>query len=150
MRSAQLVNRKQFYVSISRALHDARVYTNDAKALRQAVGRESKKEIALDAVKQRPTQQLKQPPENYRPAAATISDAIHRHPDLKMSRRGFSASPPSQPNGMLAVRTCGRIPEIYPRTPIECESAGNDVFYGKYSDESHALLRGLRGGYGHP
>jgi hypothetical protein len=77
MRSAQLVIRKQFYISISRARHDARVYTNDAKALRQAVGRESKKEIALDAVKQRPTQQLKQPPENYRPAAATISDAIY-------------------------------------------------------------------------
>jgi ATP-dependent exoDNAse (exonuclease V) alpha subunit len=59
MRAAQLVNRKQFYVSISRARHDARVYTDDAKALRQAVGRESKKEIALDAVKLRPTQQLK-------------------------------------------------------------------------------------------
>ena len=59
MRSARLVNRKQFYVSISRARYDARVYTDDAKALRQAVGRESKKEIALDAVKQRPTQQLK-------------------------------------------------------------------------------------------
>jgi ATP-dependent exoDNAse (exonuclease V) alpha subunit len=55
MRSAQLVNRKQFYVSISRARHDARVYTDDAEALRRAVGRESHKEIALEAAKQRPT-----------------------------------------------------------------------------------------------
>jgi ATP-dependent exoDNAse (exonuclease V) alpha subunit len=55
MRIAQLVKRKQFYVSISRARHDARVYIDDAEALRRAVGREPKKEIALDAVKQRPT-----------------------------------------------------------------------------------------------
>jgi len=52
MRSAQLVNHEQFYVSISRARNDARVYTNDAQALRRAV-REPKKEIALDAVQPR-------------------------------------------------------------------------------------------------
>ena len=59
MRSAQLVNRNQFYVSISRARQDAQVYTDDAQALRRAVVREPKKEIALDAVKKRPTQELK-------------------------------------------------------------------------------------------
>jgi hypothetical protein len=37
-----------------------------------------------------------------------------------------------------------------PGTPIECEAAGNDVFYGRYPDESAALLRGLRRGYGRP
>jgi conjugative relaxase-like TrwC/TraI family protein len=63
MRSAQLVNRKQFYVSISRARNDARVYTDDTQALRRAVVREPKKAIALDAVKQRPTQELKPTPE---------------------------------------------------------------------------------------
>jgi len=59
MRSAQLVNRKQFYGSISRPRHDARVYTDDAEAIRRAVSREPHKEIALDAVKQRPTQEFK-------------------------------------------------------------------------------------------
>jgi ATP-dependent exoDNAse (exonuclease V) alpha subunit len=54
IRSAQLVNRRQFCVSISRAWHDARVYTNDAAALRRAVSREPRKEIALEAVRQRP------------------------------------------------------------------------------------------------
>ena len=48
MRSAQLVNRKQFYVSISRARHDAQVYTDDAEALRRAVGRDPRKAAALD------------------------------------------------------------------------------------------------------
>ena len=43
MRSAQLVNRRQFYVSISRARHDAHVYTDDAEALRRAVGRDPRK-----------------------------------------------------------------------------------------------------------
>ena len=59
MRSAQLVNRKQFYVSISRARHDAHVYTDDLQALRRAVGREPRKAVALETVKQRPTQELK-------------------------------------------------------------------------------------------
>jgi len=35
--------------------HDARVYTDDAEALRHAVSREPHKEIALDAIRQRPT-----------------------------------------------------------------------------------------------
>ena len=59
MRSSRLVNREQLYVSISRGRIDARVYTNDAEALRLAVTRDPKKEIALDAVKQRPTLALK-------------------------------------------------------------------------------------------
>jgi ATP-dependent exoDNAse (exonuclease V) alpha subunit len=58
-RSAQLVNRKQFYVSISRARHDAHVYTDDLQALRRAVAREPRKGVALETVKQRPTQELK-------------------------------------------------------------------------------------------
>ena len=45
IRSAQLVNRRQFYVSISRARHDARVYTDDAEALRRAVAREPKRNL---------------------------------------------------------------------------------------------------------
>jgi ATP-dependent exoDNAse (exonuclease V) alpha subunit len=59
MRSPRLVNREQQYVSISRPKIDARVYTDDIEALRRAVARDPKKEIALDAVKQRPTQELK-------------------------------------------------------------------------------------------
>ncbi len=39
-RSALLVNRKPFYVSISRAWHDARVFTDDIHALRRAVAGE--------------------------------------------------------------------------------------------------------------
>jgi ATP-dependent exoDNAse (exonuclease V) alpha subunit len=58
MRSPQLVNRKQFYVSISRARHDARVYTDDAQALRRAIARESQKAIALDVLKTRQTEHL--------------------------------------------------------------------------------------------
>jgi len=53
------VNREQLYVSISRGRIDAQVYTNNAEALRLAVTRDPKKEIALDAVKQRSTQELK-------------------------------------------------------------------------------------------
>jgi conjugative relaxase-like TrwC/TraI family protein len=50
MRSSQLVNRKQFYVSISRAREDARVYTNNLETLRRSAQRQSRKETALDAI----------------------------------------------------------------------------------------------------
>ncbi|HTT77893.1 MAG TPA: MobF family relaxase [Candidatus Binataceae bacterium] len=61
MRNAQLVNRKQFYVSISRARHDAQVYTDDLEVLRRAVAREPRKAVALETVKPaRPTTELRQ------------------------------------------------------------------------------------------
>jgi conjugative relaxase-like TrwC/TraI family protein len=47
-RSAELVNRKQFYVSISRARHTATIYTDDRAALQHAVGRTPEKSIALE------------------------------------------------------------------------------------------------------
>jgi len=57
MRSAQLVNQKQFYVSISRAREDARIYTDNAEALRRAVAREPEKSIALEVVKEQQSQE---------------------------------------------------------------------------------------------
>ena len=59
MRGAHLVNREQLYVSGSRARFDIRIYTDDAETLRHSVGRDPKKEIALDAVKRRSIQELK-------------------------------------------------------------------------------------------
>ena len=48
LRSAELVNRKQFYVSISRARHAATIYTDDRSALQRAVSRTREKSIALE------------------------------------------------------------------------------------------------------
>ena len=45
--SDELVNRRQFYVSVSRAVQDARVYTDDRAALARAVSREQTRENAL-------------------------------------------------------------------------------------------------------
>jgi len=50
MRSAQLVNQRSFYVTISRAREDAQIYTDDARALRNAVKREQRKEVALEVI----------------------------------------------------------------------------------------------------
>jgi hypothetical protein len=58
MRGARLVNREQEYVSVSRARIDARIYTDDAEALRRAVSRDPRKEIALEAIKQQPQLQI--------------------------------------------------------------------------------------------
>ena len=79
MRSGQLVNRKQFYVSISRARQDARVYTDDAQALRLVVARDHHKEVALEVVKTRPTQRLqpKSPTQELQQGRAT-GISIHR------------------------------------------------------------------------
>ncbi len=48
LRSAELVNRKQFYVSISRARLAATIYTDDRSALQHAVSRTREKSIALE------------------------------------------------------------------------------------------------------
>lgn len=61
LRSAQLVNREQFYVSISRARFDAQVYTDDVTAMRRAILREHQKEIAVDAVQVQQRQQTQAP-----------------------------------------------------------------------------------------
>ena len=50
LRSAELVNRKQFYVSISRARHNVTLYTNDRARLDLAAGRNLEKSVALERV----------------------------------------------------------------------------------------------------
>jgi conjugative relaxase-like TrwC/TraI family protein len=79
MRSARLVNREQEYVSISRARIDARIYTDDAEALRRAVSRDPRKAIALDAVKQEPIQEMTQQ------QAADLQPRQFQRPSLSMS-----------------------------------------------------------------
>jgi ATP-dependent exoDNAse (exonuclease V) alpha subunit len=49
-RSAHLVNDRMYYVAISRARLDARIYTDDEQRLRQAVARSPEKQLALDVV----------------------------------------------------------------------------------------------------
>jgi len=56
--AAELVNRKQFYVSISRSRSDLTVYTDNRVRLPSAVGRSREKAIALDRVLQPPTARI--------------------------------------------------------------------------------------------
>ena len=65
-RSAELVNRKQFYVSISRARHAVTIYTDDSSALRHAVGRTREKSIALERLNLNVGRDLKIIPEPQR------------------------------------------------------------------------------------
>jgi ATP-dependent exoDNAse (exonuclease V) alpha subunit len=74
-RSRELVNRKQFYVSLSRARHDALIFTDSREAMPRAISRTADKAIALDAVdgvklrtqtstgRIRPSAQIVTPPE---------------------------------------------------------------------------------------
>jgi conjugative relaxase-like TrwC/TraI family protein len=52
--SEELVNRRQFYVGVSRAVEDARVYTDDRSALARAVSREQGRESALQIADRAP------------------------------------------------------------------------------------------------
>jgi conjugative relaxase-like TrwC/TraI family protein len=52
--SEELVNRRQFYVSVSRAVEEARVYTDDRSALSRAVSREQGRESALQIADRAP------------------------------------------------------------------------------------------------
>ena len=76
-RSVELVNRKQFYVSISRARDGVTIYTDDREALRHAVNRNREKSVALEKARIRIQPQIKQGTEMQR---RTISHqhGIHR------------------------------------------------------------------------
>jgi ATP-dependent exoDNAse (exonuclease V) alpha subunit len=93
-RSRELVNRQQFYVSISRARHDALIFTDSREALARAISRTAEKAIALDAVdgvklrpetstgRVQPTVQIVAPPERIgRPNHA---QRPHQEPRMRM------------------------------------------------------------------
>jgi conjugative relaxase-like TrwC/TraI family protein len=63
LRSAELVNRKQFYVSISRARHAATIYTDDRSNLQRAVSRTREKSIALEHLNLNAGRNIKMVPE---------------------------------------------------------------------------------------
>jgi ATP-dependent exoDNAse (exonuclease V) alpha subunit len=54
MRSAKLVNRKQLYVSLSRAREDVQVFTDDLSTLERAAARNPNKKAAMEVVKPAP------------------------------------------------------------------------------------------------
>ena len=66
LRSVELVNRKQFYVSISRARHAATIYTDDRSALQRAVSRTREKSIALERLNLNPGRDVTMVPEPRR------------------------------------------------------------------------------------
>jgi hypothetical protein len=57
--SEELVNRRQFYVGVSRAVEDARVYTDDRGALSRAVSREQGRESALSVLERVPVRETR-------------------------------------------------------------------------------------------
>jgi ATP-dependent exoDNAse (exonuclease V) alpha subunit len=57
--SEELVNRRQFYVGVSRAVEDVRVYANDRTALSRAVSREQDRESALSLLERVPVRKTK-------------------------------------------------------------------------------------------
>jgi conjugative relaxase-like TrwC/TraI family protein len=95
-RGVQLVNRRQFYVSLSRARYDARIYTNDAEALRRAAARDLEKAIALDGLRRKPLRQaqsfahqqyltsLKLFPD---PSAPALAQKLGRRQSIRQTRK---------------------------------------------------------------
>lgn len=77
LRSVELVNRKQFYVSISRARDQITIYTDDREALRHAVNRNREKSVALEQARVRLQPQIRQAQEIHRHTIGH-SQGIHR------------------------------------------------------------------------
>lgn len=67
MRGAELVNRKQFYVSISRARNGISVYTDDRERLPEVVNRSREKSMALEQIPLRVSHSFKIIPERTLP-----------------------------------------------------------------------------------
>jgi len=87
-RSVKLVNQRQFYVSISRARYDARIYTDDANALARVVGREQLKPTALEhlSVAQRANSRNYKPVEVEDPAPTRLKQRIRQERKLQQDK----------------------------------------------------------------
>ena len=87
-RSVKLINERQFYVSVSRARYDARIYTDDSNALARVVGREQLKPTALEhlSVAQRPNSRNYKPVEIEDPAATRLKPGIRQEQKLIQDR----------------------------------------------------------------
>jgi len=87
-RSVRLVNRRQFYVSLSRARHDAKIYTDNAEALARAVAREQLKPTALENLSpaQRRALPKFQPIEIDEPFARRIRQGLRQARKLRKSQ----------------------------------------------------------------
>ena len=86
-RGPELVNRQQFYVSISRARYNARVFTDSREALPHAVSRQAAKAIALDvlpAVRLRP--EPLHPARHPEPQIITLRERLGRRPAPRQTR----------------------------------------------------------------
>jgi ATP-dependent exoDNAse (exonuclease V) alpha subunit len=87
-RSVKLVNQRQFYVSISRARHDARIYTDDTNALARVVGRDQLKPTALEhlSVAQRANSRNYKAVEVEDPAPTRLKQGIRQERKLEQGR----------------------------------------------------------------
>jgi ATP-dependent exoDNAse (exonuclease V) alpha subunit len=87
-RSVKLVNQRQFYVSISRARHDARIYTDDPNALARVVGREQFKPTALEhlSVAQRANSRNYKPVEVEEPAPPRLRQGVRQERKLQQGK----------------------------------------------------------------
>jgi Viral (Superfamily 1) RNA helicase len=77
-RTPELVNNRQFYVSLSRPRTEARIYTDSTEGLRRAVSRKHDKELALDIA-------------HSPPSLATTRRRIIRRAHAGVARGGFVA-----------------------------------------------------------
>ena len=84
----RLVNRRQFYVSLRRARHDARIYADNADALARAIAREQLKPTALENLSpaQRRALPKFQPIEIEEPLARRIRQGLRQARKLKQSQ----------------------------------------------------------------
>jgi conjugative relaxase-like TrwC/TraI family protein len=101
--SEELVNRRQFYVGVSRAVEDARVYTDDRMALVRAVSREQDRESALQIADRIPKESRIE-----RPRWETALDLVRSSDERRGAERGDGRAAGGDRRGQDADR--GRQP----------------------------------------
>jgi ATP-dependent exoDNAse (exonuclease V) alpha subunit len=101
-RSAQLVNRKQFYVSISHARQAASIYTDDRARLLQAVSRNREKSTALEV-----------PRSKLSPEFKSVSDRILHNVNRVQEMRRWSI--PRRGNSREFLLLCCFPPSLWPQ-----------------------------------
>jgi len=83
-KSEQLVNRRMAYVAVSRARHDAHIYTNDKSQLARQLGRDNVRHTAIE-------QSRSQEPEGFKltPSSTAVKEQTKSQSRLQSQGQGI-------------------------------------------------------------
>jgi hypothetical protein len=104
-RSRELVNRQQFYVSLSRARRDAVIFTDSRESLTRVISRTADKSVALDAIESI-QMRGRSSDTRLRPVMSIVTPREHVAASITPTNKGRGARAANSPIERLVSGAC--------------------------------------------